>query len=180
MLVMKFSRSGRIAATPLPAKGQTDFGVKVFRNFIQSTGVRKFINMSDNENALVSLKEAAARACEGVESVSRSVPVGDLQANGHAESAVKQVKGVMRTLRFALESRLGQKLLNTHCKAKLHTILCQTHHCVGPRMMPNVSGLDHPLLPISLGPSCRFHCFTHEETFTSIKGLSHMRFISIS
>ena len=115
MLVLKFSRSGRLAATSLPAKGLTDFGVKFFANFIKSTGVRRFVNMSDNEPGMVSLKEAAARCCEGVEAVSRSAPVGDHKGNGHAESAVRQIKGMMRTVRFALEAKLGQKLSNDSC-----------------------------------------------------------------
>ena len=51
MLALKFSRSGRLSATALPSKGVTEFGVKWFARFIQSTGVRKFINHSDNENA---------------------------------------------------------------------------------------------------------------------------------
>ena len=118
MLVMKYSRSGRLAATALPAKGVTDFGVKTFKHFIQSTGVRSFVNMSDNENSIVALKEAAARACEGVEAIARSIPVGDHKANGHAESAVKQVKGMMRAVRLAMESKLGERLPNSDCILK--------------------------------------------------------------
>ena len=114
MLVLKFSRSGRISATALPAKAMTDYGVKFFRNFILSTGIRRFVNFSDSENAMVSLKEAAAKLCEGVESVSRNCPVGDHRANGHAESSVKQVKGQMRSIRLSLEQKLGIKLAEDH------------------------------------------------------------------
>ncbi len=111
-LAMKFSRSGRLAATSLPVKGASEFGVKYFRNFVQSTGVTRFINFSDNENAMVALKEAGARAATGVEAVSRSIPVGDHQSNGHIENAVKQIKGQMRSIRYSLESKLGCKLSN--------------------------------------------------------------------
>eukprot|EP00971_Amphidinium_carterae_P323149 6422157-Amphidinium_carterae.1 len=69
MLAVKFSRSGRIAATALEQKGVTAYGVKFFARFIQQTGVKRFINASDGERAMVALKEAAARACPGVESV---------------------------------------------------------------------------------------------------------------
>ena len=51
-LVIKFSRSGRIAATYLEQKGLTQYGVKFFARFIQQTGVRRFINMSDGEHAM--------------------------------------------------------------------------------------------------------------------------------
>ena len=36
-LAFKFNRSGRLAATALPAKGATEFGVKWFARQIQST-----------------------------------------------------------------------------------------------------------------------------------------------
>ena len=60
MLALKFSRTGRPAATALPAKGITDHGQRFFTNFIKQTGVRRFINFSDDEHAMVALKEAAA------------------------------------------------------------------------------------------------------------------------
>ena len=57
MLALKFSRSGRIAATALE-QGE------VLAGFIQHTGVRRFINKSDGELAMKSLKDAAAKALE--------------------------------------------------------------------------------------------------------------------
>ena len=39
MFALKFSRSGRMAATALEQKGLTQFGVKFFAGFIQQTGV---------------------------------------------------------------------------------------------------------------------------------------------
>ena len=52
MLALKFSGSGRMAATALEQKGLTQHGVKFFAGFIQQTGVRKFVNESDGEPAL--------------------------------------------------------------------------------------------------------------------------------
>ena len=75
MLALKFSRSKRIAATALPYKGLTEYGVKAFARFIQSTGVREFTNHSDGEPALKALKDAAARSVLDVEHVPREVPV---------------------------------------------------------------------------------------------------------
>ena len=51
MLALRFSRSGRMAATALELKGLTQYGVKFFAGFIQQTGVRMFINKSDGEPA---------------------------------------------------------------------------------------------------------------------------------
>ena len=51
MLALKFSRSGRMAATALEQKGLTQYGVEFFAGFIQQTEVRTFINKSDGEPA---------------------------------------------------------------------------------------------------------------------------------
>lgn len=110
MLAVKFSRSGRLGATAVERKGVTEFGVKYFGSFIKQTAVRRFINHSDNEPAMVALKDAAARSLPGVEAVPRNSPVGDHQANGSIESGVREIKRQMRAVRMALERRLGRKL----------------------------------------------------------------------
>ena len=76
-LAVTFSRSNRIAATTLKQKGLTQYGVKFLAGFIQQTGVRRFINRSDGEPAMKALKDAAAKAIEGVESIAQESPVGD-------------------------------------------------------------------------------------------------------
>ena len=113
MLVIKSTRSGRVSATALEAKGSTAHGVRFFAEVIARTGLRKFINFSDNEAALVQLKRTAARSVKGAEAVPKECPVGDHSANAHAESAVKQVKDMMRTIRIGLERRLGKVLAET-------------------------------------------------------------------
>ena len=110
MLAIKFSRSKRIAAIALPFKGLTEYGVKAFARFIQSTGVRNFVNHSDGEPALKALKDAAARSILDVEHVPKEVPVGDHAQNGEIEVAVRELKRQMRAIRLALESRLGRRL----------------------------------------------------------------------
>ena len=110
MLVMKSSRSRRIAAVALPSKGISEFGVKAFSAFIANTGLRRFTNFSDGEPAMIALKGAAARACQGVESINKEVPVGDHRANGDAEVSVREIKRQMRALRLSLESKLGVRL----------------------------------------------------------------------
>ena len=108
MLALKLSRSGTMAATALEQKGLTQYRVKFF--FIQQTGVRMFINKSDGEPAMKALKDAAAKALEGVEGISQESPVGGHQANGVIESTVRTLKAQMRATRFALESRLALQL----------------------------------------------------------------------
>ena len=90
-------------------KGLTQYAVKFFAGFIQQTGVQMFINKSDGEPTMKALKDAAAKALEGVESISQESSVGDHQANGAIESTVRTLKAQMRA-RFALERRLGRQL----------------------------------------------------------------------
>jgi hypothetical protein len=88
MLVLKFSRSGRVAATALEGKGDTDHGVKFMKRFIEETGVKRFVNFSDNEPAMLFLKNKAAALCPDVEAVPKSIPVGDhAPQSGRARSA---------------------------------------------------------------------------------------------
>ena len=110
MLALKFSSSGRMAATALEQQGLTQYGVKFFAGFIGQTGVRILINKRDGEPAMKALNDAAAKAFESVESISQQSPVGDRQANGAVEWTVRTLKAQMRATRFALESRLGRQL----------------------------------------------------------------------
>ena len=82
MLALKFSRSGRMAATALEQKGLTQYGFKFFAGFIQQTGVRRVIKKSDGEPAMKSLKDAATKALEGLESIGQESPVGSCQQCG--------------------------------------------------------------------------------------------------
>ena len=107
MLALKFSRSGRMAATALEQKGLTQCGVKFFAGCIQQTGVRMFINKSDGAPAMKALREAAAKAIEGIESISQESPVGDHQANGDIESTVRTLKGQMRATRVCTGEQAG-------------------------------------------------------------------------
>ena len=72
MLASRSIRTGRVTATTLEHKGLTQ------------TGVWKFINKTDEEPALKALKDAAAKAREGVESMPQELPDGDRRANAAA------------------------------------------------------------------------------------------------
>ena len=73
MLASRFIKSGRVTATTLEQKGLTQ------------TGVRKFINKSDEEVALKAFKDAAAKVREGVESILQESPDGDCRADGSSD-----------------------------------------------------------------------------------------------
>ena len=106
---LKFSRSGRIAATALEKKGLSQYGVQLFAGFIRQTGVRGFINNCDGEPATKVLKDAAAIAPEGVESKGQESPEREHQANGDKESERRTEKAQKRATRF-FRSHLAQEL----------------------------------------------------------------------
>ena len=68
---------------------------------------------SDNEPAVLALKESVRKETD-VELIMQESPVGDHQANGLAENAVKNVQGQVRTLKDALETRLKARLTEGH------------------------------------------------------------------
>ncbi len=51
--ILKFSWSGRIAATALPLKGAFPFAAKCVKMFVEECGARRFQFHSDNELALI-------------------------------------------------------------------------------------------------------------------------------
>ena len=93
MLAVKFSRSVRINATAV-------WGASSKLEFEGSPRV------PENRPRRVQQQ----RPPEGVESIGQESPVGDHQANGDVESAVRTRKAQMRATRFGLESRLGRQL----------------------------------------------------------------------
>ena len=60
---------------------------------------------TDNEPALVDLRRAVAERL-GVQTVLESPPAHEPQANGAVENAVRQLKGLIRTLMLALQERI--------------------------------------------------------------------------
>ena len=59
---------------------------------------------------MVALKLAAIKDVPHVEAVPQEPPVGDHQANGDIEVAVKDIKRMVRTIKIGLESKLKVKL----------------------------------------------------------------------
>ena len=78
-----------------------------FARFIEETGIKRFINFSDNEPSILALKDAAARSLPFVESTPESCPVSDHQSHGSIEVRVRELKRQMRADRMQYERRLG-------------------------------------------------------------------------
>ena len=76
-------------------------------------GYKQIIFRSDNEPAILALKDAVRKECDA-EIILEEAPVGDHRANGLVENAVKNVQGQFRVLKDALESRHGRRLEGGH------------------------------------------------------------------
>ena len=48
--------------------------------------------------------------CQDVEMVMEESPVGEHQSNGQIEGAIRQIQGVFRSMKDALEARIGKRL----------------------------------------------------------------------
>lgn len=112
-LALKSGMSGRLQAIALESKTSNEYVQKAIARFVEETGHKRVVFMSDNEPALVKLKQDAAAKLRNVEVVHRTAPVGDHRANGNAEVAVREIKRQMRSIRISLEQKLKGKISNT-------------------------------------------------------------------
>eukprot|EP00969_Alexandrium_andersonii_P014053 613252-Alexandrium_andersonii.AAC.1 len=84
------------------------------RAFVDSdTTSGRVLLQTDDEPALVDLRRAVA-ARVGVQTVLGSPPAYEPQANGASENAVRQLKGLARTLMLALQERFQGEIPVDH------------------------------------------------------------------
>jgi len=112
VLVMKDALTGMVSFIMGEAKGVVRHHLDCTKDFIKLLGYRKVHGKSDNEPAIVAMKNELKKqlADAGVDVALEEVPAGDSRGNGAAEQAVGQMQGLSRTLLSALECRLGKKL----------------------------------------------------------------------
>ena len=113
IIVAKDNRTKMITARVVPSKGLDSYAVQSVKRMIERLGYKKIIMKSDNEPAILALKEAVRRETD-VEIVTEEVPVADHQANGMVENAIKNVQGQYRVIKDALESRQGRRIAGEH------------------------------------------------------------------
>ena len=113
-LALKSTPSGRLQAVALPDKSNSEYVQKAMVRFIRESGHKRLMHKSDNEPALLAIKASATARMPEVEVVDKSSPVGDHQANGAIEVAVRELKRQTRALRMSLEHKLGRSLDNGH------------------------------------------------------------------
>ena len=121
IIVAKDSSSKAIFAHVVNKKGVDEQGYVVQRlaEDIRWLGHKRIGLRSDNENAILKVlrttMEAARFEVVDLDQVFDEYPVPyDSSSNGHAESAVKQVQGMLRSHKACLEERLGRKVPVDH------------------------------------------------------------------
>ena len=100
------------------AKGASNlYAVQSMLAVINAAGHNQVILRSDQEPSILALKaEVIRRAREelGCTVLPEEAPKGDSASNGLAELAVREIKGVARTLKFAAEEKHGTVLAPDH------------------------------------------------------------------
>ena len=125
ILIVKDSRSKALFAHVVPQKGvgEDRFTVECLRRDILWLGYPRVLLKSDREPAIKKLLsdtlkgvkvDLAKRAEDETQAAEKAPPAYDSQANGDVENAVKQVQGMVRTLKSCLEERLGCKIPTEH------------------------------------------------------------------
>ena len=113
MLVAACKKTKAVMATIVKEKGPGDGTVvEKVSNWLNGLGHRKIVYKSDQENAIMDLW-AKVRECKTVECqemVPENSPKGDSQANGFIETNVREVKGMVRTIKLAVEDKIKKEI----------------------------------------------------------------------
>ena len=104
----------------IPQKGDDEehYCARLVAADVEWLGHTRVIIKTDNERAIVSLKQRVARMLrelKGLVNVQTESPVEyDSQSNGAIEAGIKIVRGMFRTLKLCLEARLGKYVPVNH------------------------------------------------------------------
>jgi hypothetical protein len=111
ILVTRDRKSKIVIAHVIEEKGANEYAVKRLSQDLKLTGYRKIIFKSDNEPAIIALKQGVEEMTSEMEIRFEESPVGESSSNGEIEAVIKSVQGMGRTLKSAIESRINQKLM---------------------------------------------------------------------
>ena len=116
ILVSMCNRDRWTGAAIVPTKGADGHAVAELKNVVIGSGFTDVLIRSDNEPAILALKESAATALKlaGVNAKTEESALYDSQSNGLAERAVKDAKDAVRTNLACLVRRLGQEFQGRH------------------------------------------------------------------
>ena len=113
ILVSVVNLTGKVSAHVLPSKGVTPFNIDLFAKLLQRANFTDLEVQTDGEPAMTSLRDrgmALERTRYGINLTLLGTVEYDHQGNGAVEVAVREVKAQSRTLKIALEGKLGVEL----------------------------------------------------------------------
>ena len=113
ILVAKDRKTNWTMAGVVPSKGKCAHAVRRMEGMLDILGYRKYILKSDQEPAIMELKEQVRMSREEEVIMEESL-VEDSRSNGLIERAIQGVQDQIRTLKSALESRLGKEVSAEH------------------------------------------------------------------
>ena len=114
ILVAKNVDTGFVTANMVTQKGVDGFAVtSLERDIGKVMGFKRVILRSDQEPTITALKEAYRNTTKN-DVMIEETPVGDSKAAGEIESTIKQVEGMVRTYKLALEARIGAEIPEDH------------------------------------------------------------------
>ena len=88
----------------------SQYAVAFATGAVKELAYKRLVMKSDDEPAVLKLKDRVSESLPVVEVVPKESPTGDHAANGAAESAVKELKGCFRAIKTAAEDRYGRQL----------------------------------------------------------------------
>ena len=133
-LVTSRGGTGMMFAKVVPQKGRCEYATKSVVTDVEALGQKNMVLKSDGEPALVALKETIKEELEARVVLEES-PVGESKSNGAVENAVQQVQGQVRSMKDALECRLGIRLTEESPMIPwmvMHAAKTMNRYLVGP------------------------------------------------
>ena len=110
ILVVKDRDSGWISARVVPKKGKHVYAIKEMSKLIDWMGYRRIIIKTDQEPAIMDLKECVKNE-RPEEIMFEESPAYDSRANGEVERAIQTVQGQLRAVKDAFEARYGHEMV---------------------------------------------------------------------
>ena len=114
ILVVEDTRSRYIGADVVSVKGvgADRYAAEKLRNDVLWLGYPKVLLKSDNEPAIVALLKETLKGLkvDAMDAAPVHPPAYDSKANGSVENACRQVQGLLRTLKFCIESRIQRRI----------------------------------------------------------------------
>ncbi len=108
VMVSVDSATGAVFANVVNRKGPDEGAVAPLMSDIEFLGHRRLTFKTDQEPALVAVQREIAMKHPGI--TLENSPVGEPQSNGRVENTVGRLKGMVRTIKSATESRLNEEI----------------------------------------------------------------------